>query len=325
MKTSTELCRGAAVVMTSLLLAAGTQAAPEKPAPAPAAEQQPSPQSSTSKKKKGSLTKKSAAAPASKTDPAPADTASAKRKSAVPAKDAKSKTAGAPEAAPPPPPPEKKKGFLKGLFGKKKDTEEQAVEPALAKAKTAKPVPVKDVKPVKPAPTAAVAPAVAEEPKKKRGIFGFLKGNRAQEENFDSAVPDAAKIAKPADWQDHRVVKEESVGLYEFGPSQSNGPDIRLGPGTMVKIQKVERGWALVQTTAGRSGYVDASTLRNAVEGDFAMAVMPVIPATASASLSPKAWAPAAPPPDLPDSPATLDTESGLLLLPPLELEPKKQ
>jgi hypothetical protein len=329
MNTSTKLRRGAsAVAVTAALLTTAAQGAPKKTEPAPATEQQPAPKKSVTGKQKQSpnVTKKQDSPAAADTARPASKTASVAKKStedkpaSATAKVSKAKADSKLEVEPAPAP--EKKGFLKKLFGGKKQLEEQAAEPALAKAKTAKPVPVKDVKPVKPAPSVAAVPAAVEEPKKKRGFFSFLRGDRASSmEEGNSKVPDAEKIERPADWKDHRVVKEEAVALYEFGPSQSNGPDVRLDRGTVVTIKRVERGWALVQTNGGRSGYIDAASLRNAEEGDFAA---PVVRAMATASVSPDAWAPAAPPPDLPDHPDALDGESGLLLLPPLELEPKK-
>ena len=171
-----------------------------------------------------------------------------------------------------------------------------------------------------PKPSRVVETPVAEEPKKKGGFLRFLRGDRDAKET--AKVPEAAKIPRPDDWQDHRVVKEDGLALYEFGPSQSNGPDERLDTGAVVKIKRVERGWALVEVTGGRTGYVDAAALRNAVEGDFATPPPKVVASTAA--VSPEPWAPAPPPPDLPDQPAKMDGEGGLLLLPPLEQTPKK-
>jgi hypothetical protein len=348
MKASTRFLPGtAAAAATALFLTVQAQAAPKKPEPAPATEQQPATKKSSSAKVKPSAgtakeepqpaqapqSAKAKGKPVTKTAAPPVDLQPEKKKGSVTKKKAeeqapasgnkiaKAKVDTPPETAPAPPP--EKKGFLKGLFGGRKKAEEPREEPALAKAKTAKPVPVKDLKPVKPAPVVPTAPVAAvEEPKKKRGLFGFLRGNKS-DDSADATVPDAEKIERPADWKDHRVVKEETVALYEFGPSQSNGPDARLDRGTVVKLKRVEKGWALVQTNSGRAGYIDAAALRDALETDFAAPV--VVRSMATASVSPEAWAPAAPPPDLPDRPASLDTESGLLLLPPLESGPKKQ
>ena len=87
-----------------------------------------------------------------------------------------------------------------------------------------------------------------------------------------------------------------------------------------MKVKKVTKGWALVEVHGGISGYMDASMLRAAEKNDFAD---PPAPVAAMASLNLKAWAPAAPPPDLPDQPGEMDNSGALLLLPPLELEPK--
>jgi hypothetical protein len=352
-----------AALLTAVSSAAPKKKTEPTPAPAPVVEQQPAPKKSFFGKLKSSVgigkkeetpapatveTKPAAKTvpatkgkppvvqsnkPAPKT-PAPVVEKVAEKKSApvsrkqaekpapVNGKTAKTKNAPPPAAEPAPAP--EKKGFFKKLFGSKSKPEEAPAEPNLAKVKTAKPAPVKEVKPVKPAPNAPGAPVAVEEPKKKRGFFSFLRGDRnaSQGDAGDSAVPESEKIVRPADWKDHRVVKEDAVGLYEFGPSQSNGPDTRLDRGAVVKIKRVEKGWALVQTLNGHSGYLDAAALRDAVEGDF---TAPVVRSMATASVSPDAWAPAAPPPDLPDHPASLDNESGLLLLPPLELEPKKK
>jgi hypothetical protein len=69
------------------------------------------------------------------------------------------------------------------------------------------------------------------------------------------------------------------------------------------------------------TGFMDAKMLRSAQREDFRD---PVMPAMASASVNPASWAPAAPPPDLPENPMPAEAEAALLLLPPLELEPKK-
>jgi hypothetical protein len=335
MKSPTEFCRGAAMVLASaVVLTSAAQGAPKKPETAPAEE-------TAARKTSSKASAKKTEAPASdakpktkvapKTPSVPPAPSAAKKTAAAgkkqpastpaPAgrKTASARTEPAPEAVPAPPP--QKKGFFKKLFGGKPKAEEPVAEPNLANAKTAKPAPVKEIKPVKPAPITAAAPVPVEEPKKKRGFFSFLKGRPAVEEETDSKVPDALKIVRPEDWQDHRVVKEDSVGLYEFGPSQSNGPDARFDRGAMVRLKRMEKGWALVETNTGRTGYMDAAALRNAEEGDFNS---PVPPAVAAASVAPSAWAPAAPPPDLPDHPDSLGGESGLLLLPPLEPAPKK-
>ncbi len=210
-----------------------------------------------------------------------------------------------------------KKGLFKKLFGK--PAEEPAAEPQLARARTAKPAPVKEVK-----PEAKLAQESVGEPQKKRGFLGFLRGDGSKSRNGagSSEIPEAARIVRPDDWEEHRVVQEDEMALYSFGPSQAQGPDERLSRGTLVKVKKVTKGWALVEVLGGISGYMDASVLRAAEKQDFADPPAPVA-ATAVASLNLKAWAPAPPPPDLPDQPGAMDNSGALLLLPPLELEPK--
>jgi hypothetical protein len=78
-----------------------------------------------------------------------------------------------------------KKGWLKGLFSKSKtkiDTETPA-EPQLAKAKTAKPAPVKEVKP----PAQPVPLVVADEParKERRGRKNRAPGRLAESQSGD--------------------------------------------------------------------------------------------------------------------------------------------
>jgi hypothetical protein len=101
---------------------------------------------------------------------------------------------------------------------------------------------------------------------------------------------------------------------------QATGPDRRLESGAVVKVKSVRRGWALVELEGGFAGYMDASVLRNAAITDFRD---PAPPTMMAASGNPNYWAPLAPPPDLPDQPSRVDSESALLLLPPLQLEPK--
>ena len=211
-----------------------------------------------------------------------------------------------------------KKGIFKKLFGKSAD--ESPAEPKLAKAKTAKPAPVKELK-----PGAKLAQESVGEPQKKRGFLGFLRGDGSKSRDGaagSSEIPDSARIVRPADWEEHRVVQDDEIALYSFGPSQAQGPDERLSRGTLVKVKKITKGWALVEVHGGISGYMDASVLRAAEKNDFADPPAPA-PAAAMASLSREAWAPAPPPPDLPDQPGAMDNSGALLLLPPLELEPK--
>lgn len=237
---------------------------------------------------------------------------------AAPKVAAKTKPAAtaAPEAAPAAP---EKRGFLKSLFARKDKpaAAEPSTEPKLAGARTAKP---EAVKPAKKDET-----AVAEaEAKPKRSLFSFLRRDPVgMDDEFGPAqVPDSDKIERPDDWAEHRVVQEDEIALYEFGPSQSHGPDARLSRGSLVKVKKETKGWALVEMSGGRTGYVDAYALRAAVEGDFNDPA-PVIPFMAS--VTPEAWAPLAPPPDLPEQPGPMNADdAALLLLPPLELEPTK-
>lgn len=361
MKTSNAPRRGTVVAVASaVLLAAGAQAAPQKPAPVPAPQEAPAPKKSVFGKLKSSLgfTKKveppaapakpvekaakpKAAAPVVKktAPPVPAPVAEAPRKSflrnlltrsekpvpapapvaakvvknakATPEKSPAAKPAAVAAAVP------EKKSFLKNLFSRKPKAEAEA-EPKLASVKTAKPVPVKGAK-----PEAAAELAAAGEKPAKRSFFSFLRGGNSsawEDETGSSEIADSDKIERPEDWAEHRVTQEDDIALYEFGPSQSQGPDARLSRGTLLKVKKVERGWALVEA-GSQSGYIDASVLRNAEKGDFKDPPPPVVPFMAA--VNPEAWAPLAPPPDLPEQPGPMDSDSSLLLLPPLELEPK--
>lgn len=321
--------RVAATILVAALTTAGSVvAAPKKPEPAPAAQPAPAPEKKgmftkakelIGLKKKDQPAENAPAAPASK----PAAKAKTKSKSApatepvVKAKAAPAEKAAAKKASPAAVAEAKpeKKGWIKGLFSKSKD--ETPAEPALASAKTAKPAPVKELKPAK----GGEKLAAAAEPEQKRGIFGFLrKFSEPIEEEIETAdVADEQKIERPADWQDHRVVKNDDIALYTFGPSQANGPDERLQRGAVVKVKTVKRGWALVEVKDGVTGYMDASMLREAAKTDFKEPPPPA----AMASVNPDFWAPLAPPPDLPDSPSQMDADAALLLLPPLELEQK--
>jgi hypothetical protein len=340
--------RGTAAVMSAVLLITGTVAhsAPKKPAPAPAPAAQPAavaiPAPAPAKKglfsrTKDLLTFKKKEKPAAVPQPAPV---------AVPSKVvSKTKAAAAPVASPAPvtakkttpakssvvkeskpaetvasttPPP--KKRWLKGLFSKSKP--ETSAEPQLAKARTARPAPVKEVKLIKPA--AALVTAEEAAPREKRGLFGLIRRLRepvADEPDFSTV--DAGKIERPADWQEHKTVTDDDVAIYSFGPMQSTGPDRRLERGTVVKVRSVRRGWALVEVDGGFAGYMDSSALRDAAEGDFKDPPPPTMIASAGSGSSPDYWAPLAPPPDLPDQPSKMDSDAALLLLPPLELEPK--
>jgi hypothetical protein len=216
-------------------------------------------------------------------------------------------------------PAEEKKGFIKRLFTRGEKPAADA-SPELAKAKTAKPSPLRETK-------AAGAAELAETdgPKQKRGFFSFFRRDPDHAADSSAAagaspVPDALKVERPDDWAEHRVTSDDSIALYEFGPSQT-APDARLDRGTVVKVKNVRSGWALVEVPGGRTGYIDALTLRNAVRTDF---LDPVVPIPAVAAIDPASWLPAPPPPDLPEQPGPAgDIDPALLLLPPLELEPK--
>jgi hypothetical protein len=253
-----------------------------------------------------SLLTKSPAEPKPALAPAVPNVAAKKKPSATPA----------PEAAPAAP---EKRGFLKSLFARKDKpaAAEPSTEPKLAGARTANP------EAVKPAKKDETALAEAEA-KPKHSLFSFLRRDPAgiDDEFGPAQVPDSDKIERPGDWAEHRVVQEDEIALYEFGPSQSHGPDARLSRGSLVKVKKETKGWALVEMSGGRTGYIDAYALRAAVEGDFNDPA-PVIPFMAS--VKPEAWAPLAPPPDLPAQPGPMNADdAALLLLPPLELEPTK-
>ncbi len=305
--------RGAAVALAAAVTLAGpATAAPQKPAPAPAVEPAPAPEKkgffSRTKEKLGlkRKEKEQPAAPAvQKSKAKPATSAAAK-----PAAKSTKPEPAVVEAKP------EKKGLFKGMFKKSKDEPAApADEPNLAKARTAKPAPVKEVKP---AQTVETADGDAG-PKEKRGMFGFLRRLREPVEDESSAVAGAARIERPDDWQEHKVVTQNDIALYTFGPNQFNGPDKRLDSGTVVKVKSIKRGYALVTVDGGITGYLDATALRDAAKDDF---LEPAPPAMASLGAIPDSWAPLAPPPDLPDQPSKMDADAALLLLPPLEPKP---
>jgi len=332
MNSPLSTLRGATAALTAACVLTGAApAAPKKTEPAAVVEPAPAPEKkslfSRAKEKIG-LKKKEPPAP----PPATKAAETAKQKPAAEGKPAP-RTAAIPKAAPAPkakpvPPakpakpdtavaaaPPEKKGWLKGIFRKAKDEPSGSAEPSLAKAKTAKPSPVKEVKPAKPDETVAAADA----PKEKRGMFGFLR--RLREPVEDESAPgiaEADKIERPDNWQEHKVVTDNGVALYTFGPSQFNGPDQRLHTGAVVKVKSIKRGYALVSVDGGITGYMDASLLRDAEKTDFRE---PAPPEMASLT-NPDYWAPLAPPPDLPDQPSAMDADAALLLLPPLEPKP---
>jgi outer membrane biosynthesis protein TonB len=332
MKSPLISLRGAAVALGAagaLTLTGTVAAAPKKTEPAAAVEPAPPPEKkglfSRTKEKLG-LKKNE------KPQPAPQTAEAIKAKPAAQTPSA-TKTAATSKPAPPakanPAPretavveaqPEKKRG-LRGIFSKSKrdkaDPGAAAAEPSLAKVKTAKPAPVKEVKP---AARTGEAVAAGEGAKEKRGVFGFLRRLREPIDDVSPAdVAEANKIERPDDWQEHKVVTADSIALYTFGPSQANGPDKRLDSGTVVKVTGIKRGYALVTVDGGLTGYMDAAALRDAEKTDFRD---PVPPAMASLGISPDNWSPLAPPPDLPDQPSAMDADAALLLLPPLEPKP---
>ena len=328
MKPSPALLRHAAAVLTAALVLTGTaSAAPKKPEPAPAAQPAPAPEKKgmfTKAKEMLGLKKKEQPAPKAKpvaeskpaAKPATKPAAVAKAKPVPPATPAKAAKKEAPPAVAEVKP--EKKGWIRGLFSKSKS--DTPAEPKLAKAKTAKPAPVKDLKPAKSDGKLAKA---GDAPQEKGGIRGFFRRLREpiEDESTASVAAEADKIERPADWEDHKIVAADGLALYTFGPSQFNGPDQRLNTGAVVKVKKISRGYALVEANGGTVGYVDASMLRSAAKTDFREP--PPAMASATASVHPDFWAPLAPPPDLPDQPSAMDAEAALLLLPPLELEPK--
>ena len=315
----TTVALAAALTLTSTL-----SAAPKKPEPAPAIQPVAAPEKkSLFAKTKDLLSFKKKeqpapqpAAPATKSKAAP----KAKAVPPAPATSNKAASPAPPVAAtarkPTPEPiasvPAPKKSWLKRLNPWSKP---DALEPPqLARAKTAKPAPVKETKSSKP-----MEDLTADaQPKEKRGIFGFFQKLREPIPD-GTTTAEAAKIERPSNWKEQKVVTQSGIGIYSFGPMQSGGPDKRLESGTIVKVKSSRRGWALVEVNGSLTGYMDASALRDAGKDDFSEPPPTVV---ASAG-SPSSWAPLAPPPDLPDQPAAMDADAALLLLPPLELEPK--
>ena len=129
------------------------------------------------------------------------------------------------------------------------------------------------------------------------------------------------KIPRPKDWTERKVIVEHGTPMYEFGPSQSQGPDMKLVRGTVVKEKKRERGWVLVEVAGGRRGYIAASAMRDALKTDFLEPPKSTAPKTmmAASGANPKSWAPGAPPPDLPDEAPMMDLDGALDLLPALQ------
>lgn len=282
----------------------------------PAAAEETTPPQNTKTVKAAKTGKKAKAVPV----PAPA-LAAAKEAPVKKGKKGAAVAAAAPSEAAAEP---KKPGFFKRMFGRRArngELVEQAAPGTQANTHLAK------AKPVVP----RALPA-GEQPEKKRGFFSFLRRDKSPkpvewDELENAVVPEESKMDRPADWEERSVVKLDGVDLYEFGPSQAQGPDTSLGLGTVVKVKQKMKGWVLVEVEGGPSGYVDASALRQAAKTDFKEPPVVVVQHTVASGISPEAWAPLAPPPDLPEQPGIPDANAdALLLLPPLlELEePKK-
>lgn len=312
MKPSHPTLRGTAVAAAAAVMITMTaHSAPKQSAPTPSAEPTPTVKQGMFGKVKSALSFKK------KNDVSPLEVKLGENAKPLAVKKVAPPVKTKPEAATRSAAAEKtepgKKGFIKKLFTK--SDKAASAEPKLANAKTAKPSPVKEVK-----PEVKLAQQGDVEPEKKRGLFGFLRGGgkKSWDDEDAAEIHSFEKIVRPTDWQEHRVVEENEIAIYSFGPSQAQGPDDRLSRGTLVKVKKVTKGWALVEVHGGVTGYMDALMLRETVKDDFADPPPPVM-----ASLSLESWAPAPPPPDLPDQPGAMDNDGALLLLPPLELEPK--
>ena len=184
-----------------------------------------------------------------------------------------------------------------------KNSKKSAIKPLTAPALMVEPKPpvtsIANAKTLPPTPRSALV----EEPKK-AGFFSRLKAKLDQD---PEAVVLAEKPARPADWKEHWVVTDDSTAFFEFGPSQANGPDLRLPRGQVVKLAQASRGWAKVELEGGRQGYIGTDQMRQATETDFASPMLPAhtqlaaIGARSGSSL--QGWSPIAPPPDLPDLP----------------------
>ncbi|MDB6133587.1 MAG: hypothetical protein JWM59_1830 [Verrucomicrobiales bacterium] len=171
-----------------------------------------------------------------------------------------------------------------------------------------------------PAPAPGPAPMAVEETKKP-GFFARLK-NKLKGTDAAGEVPGMEKPERPADWQERSVITEDGTAFFMFGPSQSGGPDFRLGKGMVVKVAQAGKGWTRVELENGRLGYVGSDVVRAAQESDFAgpgpgPGPAPTQVAARSESLQP--WTPAPQAPDLPELPMAAGTENSLFLLPPLE------
>ncbi len=242
-------------------------------------------------------------------------------------------------------PPAPKRPFLQKLNPFRKKDPPPAPAPAPAPVKNSKkstpvpvpmppagpasaPAPVTDPKPpvkslataktLQPAPVTAPVPAPEET--KKPGFFSRLKSKLDRDPD---AIDQAEKPERPLDWKERWVVTEDSTAFFEFGPSQSTGPDLRLPRGHVVKLTQSSRGWAKVELEGGRQGYIGTDQMRQAAETDFTNPVLPASSqlAAVGAGSGLQGWSPAPPPPDLPDLPMAAGMEDSLLLLPPLEFE----
>ena len=250
---------------------------------------------------------------------------------------APAKKAVAPVAAPVTEAPAPKRSYFNKLNPFQKKELPPAVAAAPAPAKNSKKSAAKPGTPPIVVPPAAVEPkppiksianvktrppATLVEPPKKVGFFSRLKTKLSED---PEALEVAEKLARPADWKERWVITDESTAFFEFGPSQSNGPDLRLPRGQVVKLTQANRGWAKVELEGGRQGYIGTDQMRQAAETDFSSPVFPAGTQLAAAGTgsgsSLQGWSPIAPPPDLPDLPMAAGMENSLLLLPPLEFE----
>ncbi len=193
------------------------------------------------------------------------------------------------------------------------------------------------------------APALAKAKTAKPGWMNRLTqpvGSGSDDEPSHQTA--SARKPRPTNWKQLSVVKEEGLKFYEFGPSQSQGADMKLARGTALKVRKVTRGYALVEMPNGRTGYVDASLLKAASTQDFHDArrrPLQVAGGAGGAGRAPRyyasaggkrastpsqlaraqaeaaSWVPGAGSPDLPEIPlpSGTDMDEALLLLPPLD------
>ena len=144
---------------------------------------------------------------------------------------------------------------------------------------------------------------------------GFFAKLRQRLDRDPATPPPAEKPPRPANWPDLWVVTDDDAPFYEFGPSQSTGPDRRLPRGLIVKRTQANRGWSRIQILDGPQGYLGSDQLRPASPADFSDPLPPPIPAQSSLP-----GTPFPPPQDLPDLPSA-PGPSDSFLLPPLEFE----